>query len=210
LLARMPYWGRPEQPWWISKYPAVTVPTCKLVFRNEFAQNVCDFDGDIIWVGHRGIKIEVFSGPWSCEACPFPRLEAVEQDLDKFKRGGVGINVPWVAYAISPNGDAGAIGVIFFRMNFTYLHCVAYFLPFVGQYVYVVIVYEKKGVSATHPQGAWGITRADVLAETPEFIGVQGIPGGFVAGVLMELLMFKKFSSGKVEHQKDQRTAHQC
>jgi hypothetical protein len=35
----------------------------------------------------------------------------------------------------------------------------------------------------------WGITQANALAELTKFIVVQGIPGGFVAGISSKLVM---------------------
>jgi hypothetical protein len=45
---------------------------------------------DIFWVEHRGIKV-------GTEGCPFPRQNAVEEELDNFKRSGVGANNSRVA-----------------------------------------------------------------------------------------------------------------
>ncbi len=89
--------------------PPITIPTGKIVFLNKFLQYVRNFYSDVFWVGHRCIKVEVLEVN-RAEACTFPRQDAVEQELDKFKQCCVGADVAWVAYAIAPNSDAGAIG----------------------------------------------------------------------------------------------------
>jgi hypothetical protein len=155
-----------------------------------------DFDVGIFWVGHMGIKVEVLEVN-GAEASPFPRQNTVEKELGKFKRPCVGAAVTWVAYAIATNGDAGAIRIVFLGSNFAYHQGVTYFFSFVGWYV--LIVDENRGVSAPYTLGAGGITRAKALAERTEFIGVQGIPeGGFVVRVALELVMYKKFTIGRV------------
>ena len=39
--------------------PTVAVPAHKLVFFNKFGRDVCDFDADILRIGHWGIEVEV-------------------------------------------------------------------------------------------------------------------------------------------------------
>jgi hypothetical protein len=39
--------------------PTFQVCTCKLVFLHEFRWDVCDFDADILRVGHWSIEVEV-------------------------------------------------------------------------------------------------------------------------------------------------------
>ena len=78
---------------------------------------------------HWYIKVKVFEVD-GAEPCPFW--------LDKLKRRCVGANVAWVTYAIAPNSDAGAIGVIFLRAHFTNHHGVTDFLLFVGMQVLIV------------------------------------------------------------------------
>ncbi len=63
----------------------------------------------------------------------------------------------------------------------------------------VLVIDEKEGVSPHHTLGAGGIPRANSLAETSKFIGVQGIPHCFVMGTAPELAMLKLFTSGRVE-----------
>ena len=75
----------------------------------------------------------------------------------------------------------------------------AHFLSFVGWDV--LIVNEKEGVSACNPLGMGGITGSNALAQLSKFIGVRSIPGGFVAGVPLELAMLEEFACGGVKHQ---------
>jgi hypothetical protein len=179
--------------------PNVTLTTFKFVFLNEFCLNVCDFYADIFRVRHWGIEVEVFEVN-GAEACAWAREHTVEKQLDKFKGCRVGSNVTQEADAIAANGDAGAIRIIFIRLHFTYHHGVANFFLFMGWDV--MILYKKEGVSARDPLGIGGNTRTNVLAQPSKFIGVRGVPDGFVAGVTMELAMLKKFASGGVKHQK--------
>ena len=74
----------------------------------------------------------------------------------------------------------------------------AYFLSFVGRDV--MIINEKGGVSAHNPFGMGGSTRTNALAQLSQLIGVRSVPGGFVAGVMMELAMLGEFTGGGVEH----------
>jgi hypothetical protein len=98
--------------------PPITIPTGKIVFLDKFLRCVSNFYSNVFGAGHRCIKVEVLEVD-RAEACTFPRQDAVKQELDKFKQCCVGANVAWVAYAIAPNSNAGAIGVIFLRVYFT-------------------------------------------------------------------------------------------
>ncbi len=125
--------------------PAVTVCTCKLVFLNEFGWNVCDFNADILRIGHWGIKVEVLEVD-GAEARAFAREHAVEEQLEEFEGGRVRADISQVTNTTAPDGDAGTIGIVLFRTNFTNYHGVADFLSFVGGNI--VIVDEKESVSA--------------------------------------------------------------
>ena len=72
------------------------------------------------------------------------------------------------------NGDAGMIGIVFFRTNFTHYHGVADFLSFVGGNI--VIVDEKEGVSARNLFGSGGGSRSNSLAQSSELVGVGRVP----------------------------------
>jgi hypothetical protein len=69
--------------------PPITIPTGEIVFLDKLLRYVSNFYSDIFWVGHRCIKIEVLEVN-RAEVCTFPRQDAVEQDLDKFKQCCVG------------------------------------------------------------------------------------------------------------------------
>jgi hypothetical protein len=73
-----------------------------------------------------------------------------------------------------------------------------------------MIVCKKEGVSARNLLGIGGSTSTNALALPSKFIGVRGVPGGFVAGVTTGLAMLKEFSSGGVQHQKSLWTVHWC
>ena len=133
--------------------PTVAVPTRKLVFFNKFGQDVCDFDADILRIGHWGIEVEVLEVN-GAEACTFAREHTVEEQLEEFEGGCVRADISWVKNATAPDGDAGMIGIVFFRTNFTNYHGVADFLLFVGGNI--VIVDEKESVSACNSFGGGG------------------------------------------------------
>jgi hypothetical protein len=88
--------------------PTVAVSTCKVVFLNEFRWDVCDFDVDILRVGHWGIEVEVLEAD-GAEACAFAREHTVEEQLEEFKGRGVGANIPLKTDAIATDGDVGTI-----------------------------------------------------------------------------------------------------
>ena len=125
--------------------PTVAVSTCKLVFRNEFCLDVCDFDADILRVGHWGIEIEVLEVD-GAESRAFAREDTVYQQLEEFKGRGVGADISWVTNTTASNGAAGTIRIVFIRSHFTHYHGVADFLSFAGGNI--KIVDEKEGVSA--------------------------------------------------------------
>ncbi len=64
--------------------PPIMIPTGKIVLLNKFLWYVSNFYSDVFWVGHRCIEVEVLEVD-RAEACTFPRQDAVEQELDKFK-----------------------------------------------------------------------------------------------------------------------------
>jgi hypothetical protein len=151
------------------------------------------FDADILRIGHWGIKIEVLEVD-GAEAHAFAREHTVEEHLEEFKRCSVGANITRETDATATNGDAGTIGIVFFRTNFTNYHGVADFLSFVGGNI--VIVDEKESVSARNSFGGGGGSRPNPLAQSSELVGVGCVPSCLVAGILTELAMFEEFTRG--------------
>jgi len=133
--------------------PTIAVTTRKLVFFNKFGRDVCDFDVDILRIGHWGIKVEVLEAD-GAESRAFAREDTVDQLLEEFKGRGVGADISWVTNRTTSDGDAGTIRIVFIRLNFTHYHGVADFLLFVSGDV--MIVDEKEGVSARNPFGGGG------------------------------------------------------
>jgi hypothetical protein len=113
--------------------PTVAVPTRKLVFFKKFGRDVCDFDADVLRIGHWGIEVEVLEVD-GAESRAFAREDTVtvEQQLEEFKGCGVGANISWVTNTTTSDGDVGTIGIVFIRSNFTHYHGVADFLSFVS------------------------------------------------------------------------------
>ena len=126
------------------------------------------------------------------------------EEFDQFKRNRVDADVAWEANVIATNGDAGAIWIIFIWMHFTYQHGMAHFFPLMQQYV--MIVKEKKGVSATDPLRRGGRTSIYALAETAQLVGIRRIPGGFIPRIVAKLAVFKKFASDWIKNQERQET----
>ena len=56
---------------------------------------------------------------------------------------------------------------------------------------------QKVSVPAT--RWLWCRARTDALAETTEFVGIGGIPRGFVTGVTTKLAMFKEVTCSRVQ-----------
>ena len=106
--------------------PTVVVSTHKLVFFNKFSRDVCDYDVDILRIGHWGIKVEVLEVD-GAELRAFAREDTVELQLEEFKGWGVGANISWVTNMTTSDGDVGTIRIVFIRSNFTHYHGVADF-----------------------------------------------------------------------------------
>ena len=100
----------------------------------------------------------------------------------------------------APDSDAGAIGIVLIRPNYTDYHGEADFLSFVGGNI--VIVNVKEIVSARNPFGEGGGSRPNPLAQSSELVGVGPVPSRFVAGISTELAMFEEFTRGWIEHRK--------
>jgi hypothetical protein len=177
--------------------PTIAVSIGKLVFLNEFCWDVCDFDADILRIGHWGIEVEVLEVD-GAEACAFAREHTVEEQLEEFEGCSVGANILWETDAIATNGDAGMSRIVFIRLHFTHYHGVADFISFVGGDV--VIVDDKEGVSARNSFGIGGGSRTNTLAQSSKLVGVGSVPSCLVAGILSELAILEEFTSGGVEH----------
>jgi len=78
----------------------------------------------------------------------------VEEQLEEFEGGRVRADISRVTNTTTPDGDAGTIGIVLFKTNFTNYHCVANFLSFVGGNS--LIVDEKESVSARNSFGGGG------------------------------------------------------
>ncbi len=63
----------------------------------------------------------------------------------------------------------------------------------------VIVVDETEGVGTCYPLAIWRRAGTDALAEMTKFIGIGGIPRGFVMGVTMKLVMFKEVTCSRVQ-----------
>jgi len=125
---------------------------------------------------------------------PFAREHTVEEQLEEYEGCRVSANISRVTNTTAPDGDAGMIGIVFFRTNFTNYHGVADFLSFVGGNI--VIVDEKESVSARNLFGGGGGSQPNTLAQSSEHVGVGRVPSCLVAGISTQLAMFKEFTRG--------------
>jgi hypothetical protein len=175
--------------------PTVAVSTRKCVLFNEFCWNVCDFDADILRIGHWGIKVEVLEVN-GAESCAIAREDTVEQQLKEFKGCGVGAYISRVTDMTASDGDAGAIRIVFIMSHFTHYHGVADFLSFVSGDV--MIVNDKESVSACNPFGGGGGSRPNSLTQLSKLVGVGSVPCCLVAGIASEFGMLEEFTSGRV------------
>jgi len=84
----------------------------------------------------------------------FAREHTVEDQLEEFEGGRVRADISRVTNVTAHDGDAGTIGIVLFRTNFTNYHGVADFLSFVGGNI--MVVDEKESVSARDSFGGGG------------------------------------------------------
>jgi hypothetical protein len=63
----------------------------------------------------------------------------------------------------------------------------------------VVVVDETGGVGTCYPLAIWRRAGTNALAETTEFVGIGGIPCGFVTGVPTKLAIFKEVICDRVQ-----------
>jgi hypothetical protein len=73
----------------------------------------------------------------------------VEEELEEFQGCCVGTHIAKVANAVATNGDPCAVRVILVRLDFTYYHCMAFFLPLVQRDIVVVDAEESVGTGNT-------------------------------------------------------------
>ena len=111
-MARMPAWKAITALANFEVDPTIAVSIGKLVFLNEFCWDVCDFDVDILRIGHWGIEVEVLEVD-GAESRSFAREDTVEQQLEEFKGRGVGANISWVTNTATADGDTGTIRIVF-------------------------------------------------------------------------------------------------
>jgi hypothetical protein len=137
--------------------PSIAVPTCKLVFVNEFVWDVQDFDTNVYGLGHGRVKVEVFKID-GAKACTFSREYTVEEELERLQRCCVSAHIARVADAVATNGDPCAVRVVLVWMDFTSNHGIVYFLSLVRWDVMVVDVKERFGTG--YMLGAGSLTLA--------------------------------------------------
>jgi hypothetical protein len=76
-------------------------------------------------------------------------------------------------------------------------HGVADFLALVERDV--IVVDETEGVGTCYLLAIWRRAGTNALAEMTKFVGIGGIPRGFVMGVTMKLAMFKEVTCSRVQ-----------
>jgi hypothetical protein len=91
----------------------------------------------------------------------------------------------------------GAVWIILLRTDLADNLCVEDFLALVERDV--VVVNETESVGICYPLAIWRRARTNALAETTKFVGIGGIPRGFVTGVRTKLAMFKEVTCSRVQ-----------
>jgi hypothetical protein len=183
-------------------YPAIAVATSEGVFLDKLIRDVRELDANIFGIGHGSIKVEVLKVN-GAEPSALPGEDTVEEEFDEFKGCGVGANVARIANPVSADGDTGSVRIILLWADFTDHHGMTDLLALVeGD---VLEVDEKEGVGTSYPLFGWRSTRANALAEPPEFVSVGGIPNSLVAGVPTKLAMFKEFTCSRIQDREGRR-----
>jgi hypothetical protein len=70
----------------------------------------------------------------------------------------------------------------------------------------VFVADETEGVSTCYSLAIWRRAGTDALAETTKFVGIGGIPRGFVTGVRTKLVMFKEVTCSRVQDRESRWT----
>jgi hypothetical protein len=183
-------------------YPAIAVATSEGVFLDELIRDVRELDANIFGIGHGSIKVEVLKVN-GAEPSALPGEDTVEEEFDEFKGCGVGANVARIANPVSADGDTGSVRIVLLWADFTDHHGMTDLLALVeGD---VLEVDEKEGVGTPYPLFGWRSSRANALAEPPEFVSVGGIPNSLVAGVPTKLAMFKEFTCSRIQDREGRR-----
>ncbi len=116
--------------------------------------NVQDFDANVFPLGHGRVEVEVFKVD-GAKPCTFLREDTVEEKLEEFQGCCVGTQIARIADVVATNGDSCAVRVVFFWLDFTNHHAVAYFLPLVQRDVLVVNAKECVGTGITFGVGGF-------------------------------------------------------
>ena len=124
-----------------------------------------------------------------CKLGAFAREHTVEEDLEKFKRAGGGVDVAWVVDLVSANGDFSAVWILLVGVYFSDNFGVGYLFSTVVRYVLVVDEEEDIGAKDA-PTCAIGAS-SNAPAQATKFFGVGLVPSVCVCGVLAELAVLK-------------------
>ncbi len=128
--------------------PTVPICTGEIVFLNELRRKVQDLDANVFWVRHGSVEVEIFQVN-GAEPCTLPGEDAVEEEFDEFKGGGVGANIPGKSNPGATNDDTGSVRVILLGSNFADNHGMTDLLALVeGD---VLIVDDEEGVGTRYP-----------------------------------------------------------
>ena len=96
--------------------PAIPDEGKEIIFINKVLRDVQKLDADIFRVVERGLEIEV--GDIKREKLGVFSIEdAINDKLDDIQESSFGTNVTRVADTIAADGDAGVVGVGFFRAD---------------------------------------------------------------------------------------------
>ena len=158
--------------------PAVAGVFEEVVFLCEFVGDVAEFDSDVLGAVERGVEIEVADvkggkiGAGTLE-------EAVKDKFGEFKGSSWGAEISGKANAVAVNGDARAVGIVFFGADFANHFGVNDFFAAVGGDI--LEADEEEGVGAFGAFAPAVGRGADALEDPDKLVGVLLVPG-FVEG----------------------------
>ena len=149
--------------------PAVVGVFERVVLLYEFVSDVAEFDSDVLWAVKRGEEVEVADVEGG-KLGAGTREESVEDEFGEFKGSSWGSDISGKANAVAADGDARAVGILFFGADFANHFGVSDFFAAAGGDIFEAD--EEEGVGA-FDTFARAVGRGnDALAEPAESVGV--------------------------------------
>ena len=149
--------------------PAVAGVFEEVVFLCKFFRYIVEDDLDVLGLVERGEEVEVANVEGG-ELGAGTQEEAVKDEFGEFKGRSWGADVSGKENAVAADGDAHAVGIVFFGEDFANQFGVSYFFAAVCEDIFKADDEEGVGAFDTFAR-AVGIG-ADALAEPEEFVEV--------------------------------------